>query len=568
MHWEAVSPDLTAGEGASPEAAPGAAAAASGTGGRGGGPAISALAFSPKDAKEIWAGTSNSRIQLTRDGGGHWNNVAPGDLAPGASVAAIEASPSDPARAFAVFAGGRGGTGGGGGPGPGGPGPGASPRIYRTGDYGQSWKLGNTGLPASAAHAVREDPESHNLVFAALDAGVFVSFNGGDQWQPLQLNLPAASCRDLALEQNTLIVATYGRALWAIDNISPLRELAQKATQVAASNAYLFPPAPAVRMQWDTYTDTPLNPDVAAAENPPDGAVIDYYLKSPPASEIKLEVYDSAGTLVRSYSSSGTTSLGYKVNVPDFWLAPAPLLPKQAGLNRFVWDLRYPDPEQLLYTYYGVHVNYFEYTLADHAIPHNTPWHEPQGPMVVPGRYEIRLTVGAETYRQQLTVKLDPRLSYSAGELERQLALAQGIAAGMNATYDGYNQVAQLRAELAGRLASLKQSENSSETLAAAQAADLQAAGLTDAAGPPAGLGPMNRDLTRLLIAVDQADGPPASQLIEKFTGMCQEAHDALERWNTLRTHDLPQLNALLSRHSLAPLTVPNQTPRSPDCGK
>ncbi len=364
-----------------------------------------------------------------------------------------------------------------------------------------------------------------------------------------------------------MIVATFGRALWAIDDLSPLRELTDKASQIASSNAYLFAPAPAIRMQWDAYTDTPLNPDVAAAENPPDGAIIDYYLKSPPPGDIRLEVYDSAGKLVRQYSSSGATGLAYKVNVPDVWLAPAPLLPKNAGLNRFVWDLRYPDPEQLLYTYYGIHVNYFEYTLADHAIPHNTPWHEPQGPMVVPGQYEIRLNVGGQTYRQPITVKLDPRLSYSAQELQRQLDLAQKIAAGMKATYQGYNQAAQLRKELADRVATLKQSGKSPETLAAAQAMDQKAQGLTDAAGPPAGLGPMNRDLTRLMIAVDQADAPPASEIVETFSGMCQDTRAALARWNGLRAQDLPQLNSMLAQQSLPPLSVPSQALPEPDCG-
>jgi hypothetical protein len=485
-------------------------------------------------------------------------NVASGDLTQdgAGAVTAMEASPNDPARAFAVVGGGRGGATGA-----------APPRIYRTDDYGKNWQAVVTGLPASAAHTVREDPENRNLVFAALDTGVFVSFNGGDQWQSLQLNLPAASCRDLAIEQNDLVVATYGRALWAIDDLSPLRELAAKAAAVSASNAYLFAPAQAVRMQWDTYTDTPLNPDVAAAENPPDGATIDYYLKSPAAGDIELAVYDSAGKLVRSYASSGATALDYKVNVPGFWLAPPSLLPKTAGLHRFVWDLRYPDPEQLLYTYYGVHVNYFEYTLADHAIPHNTPWHEPQGPMVLPGRYEVRLTVGGQEYRQQITVKLDPRLKVSTQELQRQLDLAQKIAASMGATYEGYNQAAQLRTELGDRLASLKQAGKSPDALAAAQALDGKAQGLTDAAGPPAGLGPMNRDLTRLLIAVDQSDTPPASEIIETFTGMCQETHAALVRWDDLRTHDLPALNAMLAKQSLAPVTVPRQALSNPDCG-
>jgi photosystem II stability/assembly factor-like uncharacterized protein len=543
MTWQAVSPDLTA------TAGDDAPAAAGGRGGRGGGAAISALAFSPGDAKEIWAGTSNGRLQLSRDGGAHWSNVASGEMAQGGAVTTVEASPSDPARAFALLGppagGGRGATAT------------APPRIYRTDDYGKSWKLMNNGLPNSAAHAVREDPGDRNLVFAALDSGVFVSFNGGGDWQSLELNLPAASCRDLAIEQNHLIVATFGRALWAIDNLNPLRELAAKSAQVSASNTYLFAPAPAVRMQWDTYTDTPLSPELPAAANPPDGAVIDYYLKSPPAGEITMEIYDPAGKLVRSYSSAGAASLGYKVNVPDYWLAPASVLPKTAGLHRFVWDLRYPDPEQLLYTYYGVHVDYFEYTLADHAIPHNTPWHEPQGPMVLPGQYEIRLTAGGQTLRQPITVTLDPRLSVSVQELRQQLELAQRIAAAMGATYHGYNQAMQLHADLGSRLAALKQLGKSPEAISAAETLDGKAQELANAAAPAVGLGPMNRDLTRLMIAVGQSDTPPAQMLTEAFDGMCDDTKAALARWGELLTVDVPRLNALLVPQGIPALPAP-----------
>ncbi|HWC95933.1 MAG TPA: YCF48-related protein [Candidatus Sulfopaludibacter sp.] len=531
MTWQAVSPDLTAGGAEEPAAA---APAAGGRGGRGA-PAISALAFSPKDAKEIWAATSNGRIQLTRDGGGHWNNVASSEMTPGTTVSALEVSPSDPARAFAI-------VGGGGGRGAAATAP---PRIYRTDDYGRNWKLANAGLPNSAAHAVREDPENRKLVFAALDSGVFVSFNGGDGWQSLELNLPAASCRDLAIEQNHLIVATYGRALWSIDNLSPLRELADRSAAVASSNAYLFQPAPAVRMQWDTYTDTPLGLETPATANPPDGAVIDYYLKSA-AGEVKLEIYDTRGKLVRSYSSGDAASLGYKVNVPDYWLQPASVLPKTAGMHRFVWDLRYPDPEQLLYTYYGIHVNYFEYTLADHAIPHNTPWHEPQGPMVLPGEYEVRLTAGGETLRRRITVKLDPRLDVSAEDLRRQLDLAQTVAASMGATWEGYNQAAQLRAELTERMAAMKTGKEDAEAL------DGKAQGSMDT-----GLGPMNRDLTRLMIAVDQSDTAPASMVVESFRAMCEETKTALARWSEVRSKDLPAVSGMLVQQGLRPLTTP-----------
>ncbi len=555
MHWEAVSPDLTA-TAETPDS-PAAGGRGGAGGGRGGGPAISALAFSGKDGKEIWAGTTNGLIQLTRDGGAHWNNVA-GGITNGGSVSTIDASAKDPARAFIIVgAGGRGGGGGGRGSAV------APPRIYRTDDFGQNWKLVNSGLPSSAAHAVREDPENRNLVFAALDAGVYVSFDGGDDWQSLQLNLPAASCRDLAIEQNDLIVATYGRALWAIDDISPLRELAGKAAAIGDASAYLYKPSSAIRMQWDTYTDTPLNPDVAAAENPPDGAILYYWLKTAPSGDVRIEVYDPAGRLVRSYSSADVASLGYKVNVPDFWLAPPPVPAKTAGLNRFVWDLRYPDPDQLLYTYYGIHVNYFEYTLADHAIPHNTPWHEPQGPMVVPGQYEIRLRVGGQTYRQPITVKLDPRLSYTAEELQRQLNLAQKIAAGMKASYEGYNQAAQLHAELADRAAKLKASGKSADAEAAADAAEKKARSLADPAG---GFGPLNRDLTRLMIAVDQSDSPPAGQVVETYVQMCQEAHEIASRWEELRSQDLPKLNAILLHQSLGAISLPPQQLQFPTC--
>jgi hypothetical protein len=300
-----------------------------------------------------------------------------------------------------------------------------------------------------------------------------------------------------------------------------------------------------------------LSPELPATANPPDGAVIDYYLKSAPAGDLKLEIYDPAGKLVRSYSSADAASLGYKVNVPDYWLAPASVLPKTAGLHRFVWDLRYPDPEQLLYTYYGVHVDYFEYTLADHAIPHNTPWHEPQGPMVLPGQYEVRLTAGGQTLRQPITVKLDPRLNVSIQELRQQLELAQKIAAIMGATYHGYNSAVQLRADLASRLAPLKKLGKSPETVSAAETLDGKTQELANGAAPLAGLGPMNRDFTRLMIAVGQSDTPPAEMLTEAFDGMCRDTKAVLTRWEELVTVDLPKLNALLTQQGIPPLVVP-----------
>src|SRR5262249_52464330 len=181
------------------------------------------------------------------------------------------------------------------------------------------------------------------------------------------------------------------------------------------------------------------------------------------------------------------------------------------------WDRPYPDLAKLLYTFSGIHVNYFESTPADHAIPHNTPWHEPQGPMVVPGQYEIRLTVDGKSFRQPIAVNLDPRLHYSTRELQRQLDLSQRIAVAMEATYESYKQLAQFQKELADRTASLQEPK----VLGATKALETSAQRLNDDSEPRKGFGPLNRDLTRLMIAVNQSDSPPASELITAFSGMC-----------------------------------------------
>jgi hypothetical protein len=202
-------------------------------------------------------------------------------------------------------------------------------------------------------------------------------------------------------------------------------------------------------------------------------------------------------------------------------------------------------------------VNYFEYTLADHAIPYNTPWHEPQGTMVVPGEYEVRLIADGKTLRRKIAVTLDPRIPYSTADLRKQFDLAQKIATGMSATYRGYNQVADLRKELASRIESLKKLPSAADATAAASDLDKKTEALADAAGPPAALGPMNRDLTRLMIAVDQSDSPPASSLYDAFAGMCADSKSAMGGWHSLVNKEIPELNAKLAALSLVPLPVP-----------
>ncbi|HWG38743.1 MAG TPA: hypothetical protein VN690_13610 [Terriglobales bacterium] len=486
MHWKAISPDLTGG-------------------GRG---AISTLAPSPRQAGEIWAGTSDGRVQLTQDGGGHWRNVTPAG-AEGA-ITMIEPGRAEGETAYAVLAGRR-GFGRGGAPAAASAVP-APPRIERTSDNGKTWVAADAGLPTGAVHAVREDPVNPELLFAAMDSGVYVSFDDGRNWGPLELNLPAASCRDLAIEQNTLVVATYGRGLWALDDIGSLRQM----SGVGARAVQFFAPTPAIRLQWDTYTDTPLNPETATSPNPPDGAILDYYLPSVPQGPIKLQIFDGQGNLVREFSSAGEERLPYKINVPDYWLAPPSLLPKHAGLNRFVWNLRYPDPPYLLYTYFGIHTNYYEYTLADHAIPGNTPWHEPQGPMVLPGTYMLKLTVNGQTSTQPLTVTLDPRVTgVSQADLERQLAVAQELVAGLKGTTQGY------------------------DAIAAAAKAQPELQKYADQ------LGTIDRDQARILIGVTQADAAPGAEVVETANELCQRFNAAVASWNLAKPEGAAALQAL-----------------------
>ena len=335
---------------------------------------------------------------------------------------------------------------------------------------------------------------------------------------------------------------------------------------MAASNAYLFAPAPAVRMQWDTYTDTPLNPDVAAAENPPDGAIIDYYLKSPPAGDLKLEIYDSAGKLVRSYSSSGAAIAGLQGERARLtgWRRP-PCCRRTPGCIASFGTCAIPIPEQLLYTYYGVHVNYFEYTLADHAIPHNTPWHEPQGPMVVPGQYEVRLTVGGQTLRQPITVKLDPRLKVSTA------GVAAAVGPGAEDRREHECDVRRLQsggaiADRTGDRFDKLQKAAIAEALAA-RGAGREGAGVD---GCSRTAGRAGSDESRPHAADDRGGSVrlgAGQRVVDAFKGMCQETKAALARWDDLRTKDVVQLNAMLAQVGLAKLTAPRAIGEL-DCGK
>jgi len=308
------------------------------------------------------------------------------------------------------------------------------PHIYRTHDGGKTWKEIVEGLPDAPVNTVREDPVRKGLLYAGTELAVYVSFDDGDHWAPLRLNMPAISIRDLTIHENDLVAGTHGRGFWILDDISPLREMS---ANVAESDAHLFRPAPAMRVRWNNNTDTPLPPDEPAGENPPDGAIFYYYLKSPAAAPVKIEIFDSAKKLVRSYSSDAKpVPIDNTVNVPTYWIRPAAIPSTAPGMHRFVWDLTYPAPDSVDH----------DYPIS--AIVHNTP-RAPLGPLAAPGEYSVRLTVGDTTLTQPLTLRMGPRIKTPLAGFVEQFKLAQRVTELMHRTFQNRPAMDDVNRQLA-----------------------------------------------------------------------------------------------------------------------
>ncbi len=529
--WQKISPDLTGYvEKPSEEGAPVYPPS----------PAITAIAESPVQANEIWAGTDNRIIQLTQNGGNTWQNVSPPALDESAQIGVIEASHHDAGTAYISTQAHHGRI---------------PAYIARTDDFGHTWKKIVNGLPEEdMVYVVREDPVRTGLLYAGTESGVYMSFDDGDRWQSLQLNLPTATVTDLAIHQNDLVASTFGRALWILDDLTPLRAMN---AEVMDSSAHLFQPETAIRARWDVNPDTPYPPSTPAGQNPPEGAIINYYLKSGGKHDLSLKVLDEAGAVVRQYATHVNPLRLPPANVPEFWFAPPEELPSAAGVNRFVWDLRYPAPLSLPYGFFGGLAEYTEYTLPDHAIPGDTPRVQPQGPLVVPGKYTVELAVDGQTYREPLTVELDPRVHSSLADLQAQLDLEQRISRGMAASYNTYQRVASLRKELEKRRHELEPAEKTKGLKEKVDELEKQIDAVENGLTTAPGFGPINRDLTRLIFAAGSADARPSETTRAAVTENCQALDDDLRKWSDLNIKDLPAFNsAILQARKISPLPI------------
>ena len=502
-------------------------------------PNIVSLAPSPLDENEIWAGTNNGLVQVTRDGGVSWQKVLTHPSNEPVQSLRLEASHYDAGTAYVTAA-------------PRLPQPRLGPYIAVTHDFGKTWQTIVNGLPADEwVDVVREDPVRKGLLFAGTETGVFLSFDTGDHWQSLQLNLPMATVTDLSINGADLVASTFGRALWILDDITPLRQMSADIQNSSA--AHLFSPATAIRTQWNVNPDTPYPPDEPAGENPPDGAIIDYFLPSPASGEITLDIYDSHAQLVSHFSGNPAMGSLPPANVPEYWFAPEPALSNKPGLNRFVWNLRYPSPDVVPYGYFGKLLDYIEYTMPN-AILGKTVRRQPEGPFAVPGEYTLELTVGGQKLRQTLNVSLDPRVHASASDLDAELALEQRIVKGMLESYEAFYRVDALRKDLTALHGKTKSDKELDQ---AATELEKNIEEVENGSDSVPGLGPVNRSLTRILAASENADTRPADSPKAAVDEDWSALDSDLRKWKEIEDRELAALNKMLQQRHMPPLKAP-----------
>lgn len=379
---------------------------------------VYALGPSPLDKNIIWAGTDDGLVHVTTDGGSKWTNVTPSELSPWDKISQIDAGHFDKGTAYIAVNAIRKDD--------------MRPLVYKTHDFGKTWeKISNGMNPMGPVNTVREDHTSAGLLFAGTEREVYFSVDDGASWQSLRMNMPASSIRDLVIHENDLVIGTHGRSIWILDDFSFLREL----TELPKDEPHLFQPSVATRVRFNMFADTPLPPEEPTGDNPPDGALIDYYLPHD-SKEVVLEILDGNNQLIDKFSSAAILQLPdtTKLPHPTYWIRPMSKPSVKKGHQRFVWNLRYADPP-------GANRSY-----AIAAVLRNTPV-GPVGPFVAPGTYTIRLTVDGITDEKRITVRLDPRSQLSDIDLKLQTELSMGV-------YKAYSELHSIRDEGLAKLES------------------------------------------------------------------------------------------------------------------
>ncbi len=493
---------------------------------------IYALGLSPLDVKRIWAGTDDGLIWTTADGGGHWDNVTPPALKAFWKVFNMDAGHFDQKTAYAAVNTLRLDD--------------MRPHLFRTHDGGATWTEIDNGMPAGAATStIREDPKRKGLLYAGTETQVYVSFDDGDRWQSLRLNMPASSVRDLQVKDDDLIAGTHGRGFLILDNVTPLRQIA---ANVAREPVHLYAPQVAMRIRNDMNPPTPWPPDMATGQNPPDGAMLDYFVGPGFKGVLTLEIVDGRGEVVtRIKSDDPVPPLDPRYPDPEYWARKPRVLLTTAGHHRFLWDLRYPAVP-------GMSTG----PSADEAVPHDTPA-VASSPYVLPGMYKVRLIAGGKTLSEPLTVVMDPRVKTPMADLEAQFKVSKEMYDDALKATAALHEITVLREQM-GRQAVPPGIAGTSSGLADKLSQLVGGRGEGGRGGGGAGrggpAGPPNLTTLRLQLArmehtVQSADQAPTTAQVEAYNDMKKPLSDLLERWNQVKASDVKALNDERRRQGL-----------------
>jgi len=524
LHWEEISPQLSHRDAdftaCSGDLQP-PAARSCGYG------VIYSIAPSPQDNDEIWVGTDDGVVQLTRDGGRSWHDITPPGVTPWAKIARIDVSPLARGTAYVAVDNHRQDE--------------YAPHAWRTHDYGATWTDISAGLPAgSFINVVRADPQRAGLLYAGTDLGVQVSFDDGAHWQPLQLNLPPAWYNDLLVHGNDLIAATQGRALWVLDDVSRLRQLAADSSNATR----LFNPAPALRWRSNQNKDTPPPAESPLGTNPPEGAIIDYLIGPGTRGEVALEIRDHDNRLVRRFSSADRPEkLPAERYFAADWLKPERTLSAESGGHRIVWDLRYPRPR----------ASTFKYSISTSRAA-GTPA-EARGPLALPGEYHLTLIAGDERHEATLVVTMDPRVQASTADLQAALDFSRQYGPALDEIWRTHREIDSLREAIDAQLKALPAGDPLRKPL---QALKSRTDPWSDGeAEHTLNLNFINETLADTITDVQGSDHAPTEAQRTVAADSAQRAHQVAIQWQQLREQELSSLNRQLHQAGHKELTIP-----------
>ncbi len=500
QNWTQISPDLTRKSWEPPKSIgkyrnqPTAAPSQRGV--------IYAVAPSPLDVNRVWAGTDDGLIHTTIDGGLHWTDVTPPQLGPWMKVSILDAGRFDALTAYAAINTLRLDD--------------LRPHIFRTRDGGKTWKEIVKGIPDGApVNAVREDPKHKGLLFAGTEREVYVSFDDGENWQSLRLNMAPSSVRDIVVHGDDLIAGTHGRGFWILDDITPLRQIT---AEVARAGSFLYKPQVATRVRWNMNTDTPLPPDEPASKNPPDGAILNYYLAND-AQAVTLEILDAAGKVIRTYKDTDPVErIGPDYPVPTYWVRPGRSLPKTAGMHRWLWDMRY---QALPGGRGGLSIAAI---YRDTAPVSNSIW-------AAPGQYRVRLTVDGKAQTQFLTLRMDPRVKTPALGLQQQFTLSKALYEDIQSAQKALQQIRDAGSQTNGE----QFAQRLTEIGGAAGAGGRGGGGRGAAPAGPDTLNSVSTALNALMTSLQGSDVTPTTQLTAAIAERRAALAKLLARWKALQ---------------------------------